>query len=321
MAKQKMHIVACFDHGFVMPTGVMIYSVCVNNPDVDIDFHLVVDESVTEKDRQGLMSTVSRFSGKQVILYETSSQQYNNLPFYNNDRMTRATYYRLFLTEILPDSVDKVLYIDGDCIVRRSLLPLWNTDLENYAIGAAYVKVLKGNEYYERLAYPPRFGYFNSGVLLVNMTYWRRHNLVSVFANYIETHKDRIKWWDQDVQNAVLYDKKKAIPLKYNMQTDCLYKDQTWGPWHSEDEIAEAINDPVIIHYIFKNKPWASYSRNPHPYRSSFLKYQKQTVWRGCRTGKLTLRKRVRVFIGDSLRKLGVRPPLKSPFMDIKPID
>ena len=51
MNKAIIHIVACLDHGFVMPTGVMMYSVCVNNPDVDINFHLIVDESVTADDR------------------------------------------------------------------------------------------------------------------------------------------------------------------------------------------------------------------------------------------------------------------------------
>ena len=43
----KMDIVACTDNRFVMPTGVMIQSVCVNNPDVDIVFHIIVDDSVT----------------------------------------------------------------------------------------------------------------------------------------------------------------------------------------------------------------------------------------------------------------------------------
>ena len=318
---KTIHIAACFDHGFVMPTGVMMYSVCVNNPDVDIDFHLVVDESVNKKDKQEIMSTVSRFPGKCAIFYETSSQQYSNFPMNGNGKVTHATYFRLFLTEILPDSIEKVLYIDGDCIVRHSLLSLWNTDMEGYAIGAAYVKVLRGNEYYDRLGYPPSFGYFNAGVVLVNMSYWRRHSLVGVFANYLETHRNQIIWWDQDVLNATLYDKKKSIPIKYNMQTDCLNKDQTWGPWHSEDEIVEAVNDPVIIHYIFKDKPWISYSRPHHPYRSSFLKYQKQTVWRGRRQGRIPLSKRIRYFIGETLRKFGLRPSLESPFMEILPID
>jgi lipopolysaccharide biosynthesis glycosyltransferase len=46
-----MDIVACLDKGFVMPTGVMMYSVCTNNQETEIMFHLVVDESVTGTDQ------------------------------------------------------------------------------------------------------------------------------------------------------------------------------------------------------------------------------------------------------------------------------
>ena len=38
--KEKIDLVVCLDGGYVMPTGMMIYSVCANNPDSDIDFHL-----------------------------------------------------------------------------------------------------------------------------------------------------------------------------------------------------------------------------------------------------------------------------------------
>lgn len=38
--KEKIDVVACLDGGYVMPTGVMIYSACANNPDSDINFHL-----------------------------------------------------------------------------------------------------------------------------------------------------------------------------------------------------------------------------------------------------------------------------------------
>lgn len=60
----KMDIEACIDKGFVMPTGVMIYSVCVNNPDVDIMFHVIYDDSVTSEDRRDLEDVVALFKGK-----------------------------------------------------------------------------------------------------------------------------------------------------------------------------------------------------------------------------------------------------------------
>lgn len=50
MEKERIDIVACAHKWYVMPTGVMMLSVCMNNPDVDIVFHIVTDVSVTVKD-------------------------------------------------------------------------------------------------------------------------------------------------------------------------------------------------------------------------------------------------------------------------------
>ena len=52
----RIDIAACTDRNFVMPTGVMIQSVCVNNPDVDIVFHIILDENLPplQQDRRFL---------------------------------------------------------------------------------------------------------------------------------------------------------------------------------------------------------------------------------------------------------------------------
>ena len=57
--KEKIHIAVCLDNGYVMPTGVLMYSACVNNQDVDIDFHVLIDESVNEEEQKDLKDTIS----------------------------------------------------------------------------------------------------------------------------------------------------------------------------------------------------------------------------------------------------------------------
>lgn len=319
-----MNIVACFDHGFVMPTGVMIYSVCVNNLDVDIDFHLVVDESVTEDDRNDITETVAQFKGKRALFYDIRSRKCLAFPIYNdknNLRITRATYYRLFLTEILPETLDKVLYLDGDCVCRHSLLPLWETDVSNDAVGVVFDESEGNIEYYNRLKYPFELGYFNAGVLLVNLDYWRKQNVLKTFVDFIAYHSDRIRWEDQDVMNVVFQDKKLYVPAKYNFQSGFLRKNAKWDYWKYENELNEAKVDPVIVHFSTKEKPWFTYTRHPHPFSSTFYKYQNQTKWRGIRLEKRTIKRRLWNFIANCLRKYGFIPPLKSRYIDILPID
>lgn len=316
-----MDIAACFDHGFVMPTGVMVYSVCANNADVDIVFHLVVDESVTENDKKDLVTTITAFQGKQVRFYEVSSQRCAVYPLLKAERLTRATYYRLFLGEILPSTVDKVLYLDGDCIVRHTLLPLWQTDISSYAVGAVF-DVSEGNiEFYNRLRYPPASGYFNAGVMLINLVYWRQHHVLDLFLDYMNAYRSRIKYEDQDILNVILQDKKKFIPAKYNFQTSFLKNKAGWDYWKHADELKEAMADPVIVHFTLKNKPWEAYARHHHPCRSTFLKYQDCTKWRGVRYEKRTRMKIIRNYIADYLRNAGVLPPIPSRWIAYSPID
>lgn len=315
-----MDIVACLDKGFVMPTGVMMYSVCVNNQDTEIMFHLVVDESVTDADRNDLKRTVESFEGKKVTFYTVNSRNFQEMPaLVKGYRITQSAYYRLFLTEILPTNIEKVLYLDGDIIVRHSLLPLWNTDLTDYSLAAVIDYEEDTMSFYERLNYPRRYSYFNSGVLLINLKYWREHDVVKVFNSYIEEHRSDIVYHDQDVLNAVFYNKKILLPIKYNTSVGFCKRQKKYDPKY-EDEVLNTRKDPVIIHYT-ETKPW-QYCRYPHPFESSFFKYQSQTCWKDWPIeDQRPLQLRLRHAVADTLRKLKLWPKLPQVFIDLSPVD
>lgn len=318
--EEKIHIVACFDKGFVMPTGVMMCSVCVNNPDVDIDFHLVCDESLSDSDRKDLEDVVSKYQGKSTKFYPIMSQLNITVPL-NHINIPQSTYYRLFLSEILPTSLHKVLYLDGDCIVRHSLLPLWNIDISEYAIGAVFDADECKSDFYNRLRYPSYKGYFNAGILLINLDYWRNNGIYEQFMDYLKTNSDRIKFEDQDVMNVILQDQKQLLPAKYNLQTAFFRVETHWDFKKHGEEVKEAFDDPVIVHFTTIHKPWIIDTSPSHPFRSTFLKYQNLTRWKSCIYDKRPFMKIIRNKIGFILRKLKLRDPLERIFIDVYPID
>jgi lipopolysaccharide biosynthesis glycosyltransferase len=111
----------------------------------------------------------------------------------------------------------------------------------------------------------------SSGVLLVNLRYWRIHNVVHIFKSFLHDHGSDIRYWDQDMLNAVFYNKIDNTPIKFN-STIGFYK--SWAQYDCQkhaDEVLEASIDPVIIHYT-PCKPW-KYSRYSIPFKSSFFKY------------------------------------------------
>ena len=317
-----MDIVACTDKWFVMPTGVMMYSVCVNNPDLDIVFHIIHDESITEKDKHDLEQTVTAFHGKQIVFYMVNVEMFAAFPnLQNRHDITQASYYRLMLSEILPESIEKVLYLDGDIIVRGSILPLWETDIADYAVAAVRDPNERNIEFYTRLRYPSDKGYFNAGVLLVNLHYWRDHNLAAEFNEFLRTRASDIVYHDQDVLNAKFYGSKVNLPLKYNFTSGLLYSDPRYHYWRSDHEWTEALQDCVVLHF-YNEKPWSIYQRNRHPFSNTWYKYQDQTIWKGLKFDKRSRKMKIINFVADTLRKWKLKSQITDYcFIDIAPID
>ena len=314
-----MEIVVCLDKWYVVPTGVLMYSVCANNQDADITFHVLVDESVNQKAKSDLRDTVEGFANKQVIFYNIDSHLIDSFPGRKILTITQASYYRLFLTEIVSQNVNKILYLDGDTIVRHSLKSLWETDLTNYAL-AAVTDMSSGNiEFYNRLNYPFECGYFNSGVLLINLKWWREKGVLNKFVDYIANYYERIKLQDQDVLNVVFSNQIKFLPVTYNFQHGFLLKKPSYDFGKYEKEIEETRKDPTIVHYTL-GKPWEKMILDVHPFSSTFIKYQMQTIWRNCKKNdRRTINQKIRMYISQILRLLRIRP--KSIFIDINPLD
>lgn len=324
MKTPKIEIVVCTDRGFVMPTGVMMYSVCTNNQTVEIVFHVIHDDSLRFKDKQDLEETVKGFDGKTVLFYQVDVTKFPCFPNTGEGAsVTQAAYYRLLISEILPKTIQKVLYMDGDIIVRHSLLPLWNTDLKDYPLGAVIDSIEDNSEFYQRLKYSPKLGYFNSGVTLINLEYWREHEVVKDFFGILKEYGDNLKFHDQDILNISFSENKLLLPIKYNFLSGFLWK-QTQYSSKYENEVLEARKDPVIVHFA-GFKPWDVYQRYPHPFRSTFFKYQNQTKWKGVKTDKRPFKLRVVNYIADMLRTFGLisqaKFASKCEFIDIPPID
>lgn len=314
-----MNIVACADRRNVMPTGVMMCSVCVNNPDVDIQFHVIIDMDVTAEDCDDLADVAAPYRAS-VHFYRVDEQLLGN-PFPQVDNIiTRATYFRLYLTDILPPSIDKVLYLDGDVIVRHSLKELWNVDLSGYALAAVPDKCMGTADRYDALGYSKSLGYFNSGVLLINLAYWRQHQVTKLFAGFLRDRWETILYHDQDVLNYIFREQKMMLPIKYNFQDGFLWKKPEYDCSKYGEEVMEARKDPVIVHFTGKKKPWV-FCYDPNPFRSTFLKYQKMTKWRGVFMDWRPYSMRAWNSFGNMLRRLRLRPQLPSQFIRIAHLD
>ena len=270
-----MNILTCTDSKFVIPTGVMFYSVCKNNVGEELNFYLIVDGSVTEKQKQSIENEIKKFEKTTIHFFKVDIKEIEEYLVVVAPNFPKSIYYRLLLSDILPKDLDKILYLDGDIIVRHSLKELWNTDISNYSLGAV-VNQTNGKKFWERLKYPKEKGYFNSGVLLVNIKYWRENCLSNKFIDYLKHNSDSLVNPDQDVLNYVLQDSKILLPERYNVQEFFYYVDREIVDCENSAEIDKYIFNPTILHFT-GNKPWHFYCL--HPLKSIYYMYKAQTQW------------------------------------------
>lgn len=293
-----MDILLSTDNNYVMPTGVLMTSVSMNNKDVH--YHILVNKEFKDEKKNLLIQTALKYKHF-VDFYSIPDSLVAKCPIGKDKQtayITIASYYRLFVCEILPENVHRVIYLDGDMVVRKSLLPLWNTDLTGVALGVVHDMDEVDHFMSRDIPYPSHFGYFNAGMLLINLDYWREKDCLRRCADFIAENESFLECHDQDVLNCVLYSEKKWLPLTYNFQHGFMYdidSVKNYLPVLSE-EIKRTRKDPAIIHYCEVVKPW--HYDCIHPQRFVWDYYKNKSLWASYKPAtKRTFREKVSIYL------------------------
>ena len=278
-----MNICFATDDNYVRPTAIAMMTVILSNKDEEICFY-ILSQSLQEKNKKILENTVTTFSSKCKIKFcfltnDILSQFSSTLK--ESDHVSIATYFRIYIPSLLPKNIDRILYLDGDIICAGSLRKFYETDLAGYSMSAAHDTRTCDPENFERLQYPKENGYAAAGILLINIEYWRKNKIEQKCLDFISANKESCKWHDQDALNKVLNGTIKFCPLKYNAYELIFEGDEKEYPDFLFDEVKEAQEDPVIIHFCSGRKPWTKESRCP--FTSTWLKLSKVLFGKKCR--------------------------------------
>lgn len=279
-----MNIVCATDDNFVQHCSIMLVSLLSNNEDVHI---YILTEGLKEQNKTIIEEEVNRLGGDlHFCLVDSSIVE--KFPMPDRDDLThisRATYYRLLLADLLPENVHKVIYLDCDMIVNSDLSDLWNVEFGSNAL-AAVLQIGSGFEA-ERLGYPIKYGYFNAGMNVLNIDYFRKNKTSSELVLFLNQNYSRILYHDQDALNSVLYDKTIHLMPQWNMMAFSYVFQLSKRCDHENGKVvnnykAEKLNvkqykkKPCIIHYTAKPKPWQEGCI--HPLANYYYKYARLTL-------------------------------------------
>lgn len=241
-----IHIAFCINDKYVPYTTVVIRSIVENNRNNAVDIHIVTDR-ISDAEVKLLNESIDGFGNAHIHIYIIDDKRISDL---KSGVWTRYTWYRVLLPEVLPSDVSRVLYLDADTVVASALDELFDLDMEGKAVAGSPDPKAFSDEPYERCGYEREKEYVCAGVLLFNLDYWRRNNLMEKTIEVARRNRERFVFNDQDAINYICRDSKVVLPFRYGTPLWFFYMDELYGDERYCKELYDSFYAPSIIHYM-----------------------------------------------------------------------
>ena len=249
-----MNILVTLNSNYLMPLCTMLRSLVKSNGSEKIDLY-VAHSSLTESDFEKINLAIQG-GNINVIDIKLDDDLFADAPF--KKRISKETYYRMFAPFYLPESVDRILYIDPDTVVINSLEEFYNLDFGDfYIIGAKHFDGFVGVWNKARLGIHRSKHYINAGVMLMDIKKMRLTVDKKKIFKVIHKYNRILFLADQDAIN-ILYDGKITTFTEFKINLD----ERTFAHMLEKIEVNQALDIvrdmTAIVHFNGKNKPWKS---------------------------------------------------------------
>lgn len=250
-----MNLLVTLDSGYIYPLCTMLRSLADSNRKECINLY-VAHSSLTEQDFRQIKSALGN-SDSEVYPIKLDDSLFENAP--TKSRITKETYYRIFAPLYLPESVERILYIDPDTVILNSLHSFYSADFgDNLIIGAKHFDGLINVWNKSRLTMTKSKHYINAGVMLMNIEKMRGFVTAEKIYKCIKYNYPRLFLADQDAIN-ILFDGKIGTFSEYLINLDERCFKRLLHSMSIEEALEYAQRCTMIVHFNGKEKPWNSY--------------------------------------------------------------
>lgn len=263
MPKARMNIAAALNSKYMKYTYVMLTSLFTNQPDADIHVYLL-NSDLTASDKKVLSGLEETFH-QAIHFIDIDPKMFPEaLPV--NAVWSLEAYFRLMLADILPEEVDRILYLDVDIIVDKPLDELYFTDFEQslFCVCRDMCVSFPANDIRDELFkehLKKGFTYFNSGVMLWNISKLRGKYTFKYYMDLIKQLDYKVLAPDQDLLNYAHYNQIKLVDeYRYDLFSRMSYQ--------AGVSYSDVKRETAIVHFAGQ-KPW----------KGDFLHYEIEKLW------------------------------------------
>ncbi|WP_283583778.1 glycosyltransferase family 8 protein [Limosilactobacillus difficilis] len=246
-----MNLLFSIDESYIPHLATVLLSIHANTPQCHFDIYVISDQPLGDREQLARFCQQLGMNFHPIIV---DPDDFTDAPV--TERYPQTIYYRLLAHQYLPKNLERILYLDADVLCINDLRPLYQTDLRGYLYASAiHTNLTNTTEVINRIRLQnfESKGYYNSGVLLMNLAAIRQNVRANDIFDYIRNHVLLLP--DQDVLNALYGERIKSVPDQlYNFDTRKLatYQTISFGEWNLD----WVIKKTVILHYCGRDKPW-----------------------------------------------------------------
>lgn len=257
-----MNIAVAANRAFVKYLYVMLTSLLEHHGRCSI---YLLSADLEEEQTEAIKKFVEEYGSSFYFIKMDMKKFPTELP--SNEMITIETYFRLALPDLLPQELERVLYLDVDLVVNQPLHELYEMDFEGKSFVACRDATSTSAEYlvqshlFAELKEQEGFQYFNAGVLLFNLAKLRSTFDFDFFMQQAVRLKDDLVFHDQDLLNYLFWnDVKYAEEEKFNLPARTAFNAGYPLAWVREHT--------AVLHYA-----------GPKPWRQKEVRYALERVW------------------------------------------
>lgn len=243
--KKSINILISIDDNYIIHAKELIYSIIMHN-DVNLNVYVIYGDELSSNSINELSKYLDNNNyGKLYPIHFDSDKSLFKMTI---DYISVTTYFRLFAPFLLPEEMDRILYLDCDILCNGKIDDLYDTEFDdNVIVGCMnmlpshlLVWSIVNNR---RLELPDNYKYMNAGVLLMNLKKFREKTSIDDSFSFIKDNSHRFLFQDQDVINKMFCNDIKLVDNIFNYQINP-------ASWDGKTDKIR------LVHYSEKDKPW-----------------------------------------------------------------